>query len=662
MYNSNGEIAFSISKSSTILFLYLKFKIFPLSKAYFCTKYFYMNFLSVEKVSKVYAEKVLFNEITFGIAQNQKIALVARNGSGKTSLLNCLIGADIPDAGNIVFRNEINIGYLRQEDDFDEELSIMDTVFSTENEVLSLIKEYSLCLEANDDMDKISELFERISELDAWSTENKIREILDKLRLSEFNKKVKMLSGGQRRRLALAKVLIEEPDLLILDEPTNHLDLDMIEWLESYLSLPGITLLMVTHDRYFLERICDEILELDQGNLYKYKGNYSYYLEKRDERYINQQAVIDKAKNLMSKELEWMRRQPKARGTKSKARVDSFYDTKAIASQNIDEQQMDISVKMERLGGKILELHKVSKAFGEKKILDQFSYIFKRKERVGLVGANGAGKSTFLNLITENLQPDSGKIVTGETIVYAYYHQAGLVLKEDKRVVDVIKDIAEYLPIAGGKKLTASQLLERFLFPTNTHYLYASQLSGGERKRLYLLTILMKNPNFLILDEPTNDLDIFTLQVLEDYLQDFQGCLIIVTHDRYFMDKLVDHLFVLDGEGQIDDVIGNYAKYRIFKKEKEAEKRKEQQTVKVVAKQRREGEKVKLSYKEQTEFDKLDKEIPELEGKKEILSEKLNTPDLAYDEIEKTSKELTNLVEELEIKTLRWMELAEFAS
>lgn len=620
-----------------------------------------MNFLSVEKVSKLYAEKVLFKEITFGIAQNQKIALVARNGSGKTSLLNCLVGADIPDSGNIVFRNEINVGYLKQEDDFDEELSIMDTVFSTENEVLSLIKEYSLCLEANDDMDKISDLFEKISELDAWSTENKIREILDKLRLSEFNKKVKMLSGGQRRRLALAKVLIEEPDLLILDEPTNHLDLDMIEWLENYLSLPGITLLMVTHDRYFLERICDEIIELDQGNLYKYKGNYSYYLEKRDERYINQQAVIDKAKNLMSKELEWMRRQPKARGTKSKARVDSFYDTKAIASQNIDEKQMDISVKMERLGGKILELHKVSKAFGDKKILDQFTYTFKRKERVGLVGANGAGKSTFLNLITENLQPDSGKIVTGETIVYGYYHQAGLVLKEDKRVVDVIKDIAEYLPIAGGKKLTATQLLERFLFPTNTHYLFASQLSGGERKRLYLLTILMKNPNFLILDEPTNDLDIFTLQVLEDYLQDFQGCLIIVTHDRYFMDKLVDHLFVLDGEGQVDDVIGNYAKYRVFKKEKEAEKRKEQQTEKVVAKKRREGEKVKLSYKEQSEFDKLDKEIPEMEEKKKELSEILNNPDNSYELIESTSKQLTELVESLENKTLRWMELAEFA-
>jgi ABC transport system ATP-binding/permease protein len=619
-----------------------------------------MNFLSVEKASKVYAEKVLFKEITFGIAQGQKIALVARNGSGKTSLLNCLIGSDIPDAGNIVFRSEINIGYLKQEEDFDEDLSIMDTVFSSQNEILTLIKDYSVCLEANDDMDRITELFERISELDAWSTENRIREILSKLRLSEFNKKVKMLSGGQRRRLALAKVLIEEPDLLILDEPTNHLDLDMIEWLENYLALPGITLLMVTHDRYFLERICDEILELDQGNLYRYKGNYSYYLEKRDERYINQQAVIDKAKNLMSKELEWMRRQPRARGTKSKARVEDFYETKAIATQNIDEKKMDISVKMERLGGKILELHNVSKAFGDKVILNKFSYIFKRKERVGLVGANGAGKSTFLNLITEHLTPDSGKIVTGETIVYGYYHQAGLVLKEDKRVVDVIKDIAEYLPIAGGKKLTAVQLLERFLFPTNTHYLYASQLSGGERKRLYLLTILMKNPNFLILDEPTNDLDIFTLQVLEDYLLDFQGCLIIVTHDRYFMDKLVDHLFVLDGEGNVDDVIGNYAKYRVFKKEKEAEKRKEVQTEKVVAKQRKEGEKVKLSYKENQEFEKLDKEIPELETRKNQLSELLNNPDLPYDEIEKTSQELTDLVEELENKTLRWMELAEY--
>lgn len=618
-----------------------------------------MNFLSVEKISKTYADKVLFSDISFGIDQGQKIALVAKNGSGKTSLLNCLLEKDIPDSGNIVFRNDLRIGYLAQEEDFDPQSTVIDAVFHSENESLKLIKAYEKELENNPNSDKLNQLYEKISEADAWGTENKVREILSKLQLSNFNQLVGKLSGGQKRRLALAKVLIEEPNLLILDEPTNHLDLDMIEWLEGYLSLPGITLFMVTHDRYFLERVCDEIYELDQGDLYRYKGNYSYYLDKREERYINQQVVIDKAKNLFKKELDWMRRQPKARGTKAKARIDQFYETKKIAHQNIEEKQLDIQVKMERLGTKILEMHKVSKSFGDKKILDQFSYIFKRKERIGLVGANGSGKSTMLNMITQNLQPDSGKIITGETIVFGYYHQKGLQLKDDKRVIEVIRDIADYIPIAGGKKLTASQMLEKFLFPSKSHYLYTSQLSGGERKRLYLLTILMKNPNFLILDEPTNDLDIFTLQVLEDYLVNYEGCLMVVSHDRYFMDKLVDHLFVLNGDGTVSDIIGNYADYRDHKKQVTAEH-------KAIEEQKKpEAQKTvthKVSYKDKYEFEQLDKEIPVLEEKKADLSAQLNNANLSYEEIDRISQELTKLVEILDEKTLRWMELADIMS
>lgn len=628
-----------------------------------------MNYLSVENLSKNYGEKSLFTDISFGIDQGQKIALVAKNGSGKTSLLNCLTGKDVPDSGRVVYRKGINVGYLQQESDYDERLTVFETVFETENEALLAIKNYSKCLENPEDSDKLQEAFDKVTELDAWNKESNIQEVLSKLRLHNMNEKVALLSGGQRRRLSLAKVIIEEPDLLILDEPTNHLDLDMIEWLENYLTTTNISLFMVTHDRYFLERVCDEILEIDRGSLHRYKGSYAYYLEKRAERYQIAEAEVGKAKNLLRKELEWMRRQPKARGTKSKARISDFYVTKAKAKQNFEEKKVAINVKMERLGTKILELHKVSKAYGEKIILDKFDYTFKRGEKVGLVGANGAGKSTLLNIINGLESVDAGKVVLGETVVIGYYNQKGLQLKEEKRVIEVIRDIAEYLPLAGGKKITAVQLLERFLFPSQTHFQYVHTLSGGEQKRLYLLTILMKNPNFLILDEPTNDLDIFTLQVLEDYLSEFQGCLIVVSHDRYFMDKIVDHLFVLNGDGTIDDVIGSYANYREYQKVKLQEEKKAQQEL-----ARKEDEskkekaidipkrnKVKLSYKEQREFDQLEKDIEALETEKEELSVSLNNPDLAYEEMTKFSERLTNLMEELDEKTLRWMELAEYA-
>jgi ATP-binding cassette subfamily F protein uup len=619
-----------------------------------------MNYLSVELLSKSYAEKVLFKEISFGIDYGQKVAIVAKNGSGKSSLLNCLTGKDVADKGQITFRNDLRVGYLHQEQDYNPEATIIDTVYDSESEMLQLLRDYRDSLINGDADNRMEELTGRITELGGWDMDSLIQEVLSKLQLHDMHQKVGMLSGGQKRRLALAKVIIEQPQLLILDEPTNHLDVEMIEWLEEYLAQNHITLLMVTHDRYFLERVCNEIMELDGGNLYRYKGNYSYYLEKREERQANQQATIDKAKNLFSKELEWMRRQPKARSTKAKSRIDAFYDTKEVATQKIDHSKVEIQVQMERMGNKILEFHHVSKAFGEKKILSDWSYLFKRKERVGLVGANGAGKTTLLNLITENLAPDSGKIITGETIVYGYYNQKGLELKEDKRVIDVIRDIAEYLPIGGGKKLTAVQLLEKFLFAPSAHYQYVSTLSGGERKRLYLITILMKNPNFLILDEPTNDLDIFTLQVLEDYLLSFEGCLIVVSHDRYFMDKLVDHIFVLNGDGTITDILGNYGEYRVYRTEQEKERKSQKQKVETpILVTSSDKPKNKPSFKEKQEFEKLDAEIPELETKRVELSQKLSQSGLSQQELERISSEITQLTTQIDAKSLRWMELAE---
>jgi len=620
-----------------------------------------MNYLSVESLTKSYGDRVLFEDLTFGINKGQKVAFIAKNGTGKSTFLKILAGLEGYDSGNVIFRKDIKIGYLHQTPQFDDKHTISETIFKSESKEIEAIKEYESALLNSGDNDRMQKAFEKMDSLKAWDYEIRIKQILGQLNIHNLEQKVGELSGGQQKRIALAQVLIEEPDFIILDEPTNHLDLDMIEWLESYLSKENVTILMVTHDRYFLERVCNEIIELDEKTLFKYKGNYSYYLEKKQERIEIFEANVDKAKNLYRKELEWMRRMPKARGTKAKSREDAFYDTKKIAHQKLDKAKVDIEVNVTRLGSKILELHHLRKSYGELKILEDFSYVFKKYERVGIVGKNGVGKSTFLNILTGSEDVDGGKVVTGETVVYGYYTQNGINLKDDKRVIEVIKDIAEVIPLTKGKKLTAAQLLEKFLFPKDMHYNYVEKLSGGERRRLYLLTILMKNPNFLILDEPTNDLDVMTLNVLEDFLQDFQGCLVVVTHDRYFMDKLVDHLFVFEGEGKIKDYLGKYTDYRNERKEQEEIAKSKQKTVekekKIVVKDQ---PKTKLSYKEKLEFETLEKEIPLLEEQKENLNNRLAENITDHEELIKLTEQLGEVSSSLDEKTDRWLTLSEF--
>jgi ATP-binding cassette subfamily F protein uup len=504
-----------------------------------------MQYLALENVSRSYGDKVLFKNVNLSITKGDKIALVAKNGSGKTTLLKVIAGEEGSDGENakINISKEIKISILKQDPTFDPNATVLEMIFDSDNEAIMAVRDYEKALQMNDEV-MLQKCVTRLEDLKAWDLESKIHEILHKLLLTDMDQKTGQMSGGQKKRLALAKILIEEPDFLILDEPTNHLDMEMIEWLENFLQQPNLTLFMVTHDRYFLERVCNEIIELDNGNTYIYRGNYSQYLEKREARLLNDAVTLEKTKKLFSKELEWMRRQPQARSTKAKSRIDDFYDIKEKAQVRLQNDDMKIMVQASRLGSKILEAHSLVKSFGDKKILDGFTYKFKKGERIGIVGQNGTGKSTILKLLTQEIKPDGGKIVVGDTIVFGYYTQDGLVLNEDKMVIDVIRDIAEYIPLEKGQKISAESMLERFLFPRPQQRVYVSQLSGGEKRRLYLLTILMKNPNFLILDEPTNDLDIITLNVLEDYLSDFPGCIIIVTHDRYFMDKLVDHLFI----------------------------------------------------------------------------------------------------------------------
>lgn len=621
-----------------------------------------MNLLSVENAGKAFGVKTLFDNITFGVAQGRKIALVAKNGAGKTTLLKMLMGTEPPDSGRIVFRNNLTIGYLAQEPQFDEKATVLETLFASDTPALRVIKHYEALLDSPGSdaayQKALADAMEQMEHLQAWDYEYKIKEILSHLQLHHLHQTIQTLSGGQRKRVALARVLIEEPELLILDEPTNHLDLDMIEWLESYLSRPEQTLFLVTHDRYFLDRICDEILELERGILYRHIGNYSYFLEKKEEREFKEGRELNHTRNVLRKELQWIRRQPKARTTKSKARVDAFYVLQEKAEEEIPDDKLKLAMQMKRIGGKILELRDIEHRFGNNTILNGFSYSFKKGERIGLVGRNGAGKTTFLEIITGRLHADHGTIETGETITFGYYSQKGLLENEQQHVIDLVRSYAEVIPMADGSTLSASQFLNQFLFPPELQHTPVYKLSGGEKRRLFLLTVLIKNPNFLILDEPTNDLDLITLSVLEEFLLHFQGCLLIVSHDRYFMDRLVDHIFVFEGEGVIRDFIGNYGEYREAERVKETVK--DTSVEKTIVKDT--NKKTKLSYKEKIEFENLEKEIATLEKEKNELENKLNNGSADYIELQKWSERLSVISQTLDEKSMRWLELAEYTS
>lgn len=624
-----------------------------------------MNYLSVENLTKSFGERVIFENLTFGIDKGEKVAIVAKNGNGKSTLLKILCGDGTEDSGRIVYRKDIRVDYLEQAENFNPDHLIFDEVLATDTVENKAIKAYELAVLNPGDSVAYEKAFEQMNATNAWDYEVKVNTILSQLKIEDKMQPIGTLSGGQKKRVALAKILINEPDLMILDEPTNHLDLDMIEWLESYLTKSKSAIIMVTHDRYFLEVVCTAIIEMEDQQIYKYTGNFSYYLEKKAERQEMLQATIDKAQNLMRTELDWIRRQPKARGTKQKARVDAFQGLKETATQRVNKDELEIRVQMNRLGSKIVELHKISKSFDDKKIINYLDYNFKRGEKMGIVGANGTGKSTFLNMLTGTEEPTKGKITVGDTVVMGYYHQSGANFKPGKKMLEVITDIAEYIPLEKGRKMSAAQFLEKFLFPRSMHYMDVEKLSGGEKKRLYLMTILMKNPNFLILDEPTNDLDIFILGVLEDYLLNFEGCLIIVSHDRYFLDKLVDHTFYFKGDGEVKDILGNYTAYRAYLKNEEEESRRQ-------VKQQKENapelpvetavpqKKVKLSYKEQVEFDGLEADIAALENERDRLTEELNSGTLNGDEASKSAIRLGEVSRQIEMKEMRWLELSEY--
>lgn len=619
-----------------------------------------MNYLSVENVSKSFGEQLLFEDLNFGIEKGQKVALVARNGAGKSTLFKILVGQDTPDGGIIAFNREVRIGFLAQEHGLDDELTILENVFNAKNPMTTAIAAYEKALLNEGDLQQAHDLMDQTG---AWDYEAKARQVLGGLEIHDLERVVKNLSGGQKRRIALAKVLIEEPDLVFLDEPTNHLDLDMIEWLEEFLNRSNMTIFMITHDRYFLENITDEILELENKSIYRYKGNFSYYLEKKAEREALEESSREKAMNIFKRELEWARKMPKARTTKSKSRMDSFEELKERVRKNTDPDSLELEINISRLGSKIVELHKVKKAFGETQVLNGFDYVFKTGEKVGLVGRNGTGKSTFLNLLTQQLEPDGGKVVIGETVVYGYYSQTGIKLKDGQRVIEAVREVADFIPLKKGKTITAAQMLERFLFPKHMHFNYIEKLSGGEKKRLQLLLLLMKNPNFMILDEPTNDLDVFTLSALEEYLQHFPGCLVIVSHDRYFLDKLVDHVFVLDGHGNVKDIIGSYSKFRQTMDDMEkADKQVKQDALAQASApvvEAAQKTKVKLSFKEKFEFDQLEKDLPLLEEKKKLLEIKLEQSLADHTQLLKVTEELGKVVDELDTKTMRWLELSE---
>ncbi|MBR9758134.1 MAG: ABC-F family ATP-binding cassette domain-containing protein [Algicola sp.] len=616
-----------------------------------------MNYLTVENISKAYGERTLFEGLSFSLHKDQKLALVAKNGTGKTSILNMLAGDDTPDTGSIIYRNDIKKAFLSQEPKLDPNLSIEESIFNTDNPTLKIIAQYEKALKQPEDTEAYQKAFDLMDVHQAWDFETQYKQILSQLKLEDLSQKIKHLSGGQKKRLALAMALLQKPDVLILDEPTNHLDLEMIEWLEAYFAKAAITLFMVTHDRYFLERVCNEILELDQGQLYSYKGNYSYYLEQRDARIERETVETGKAKQLYKKELDWMRRQPKARTTKSKSRIDDFKTIKQLAKKRRDDHEVQLELNMERLGNKVVEFHNVSKRLGDKVLLDKFNYTFKNDERVGIIGKNGTGKSTFLNLFTQTDTPDQGKVIVGSTVKYGYYTQKGMTIKPQQKVIEVVREFGDYIPLKKGRQISAQQLLERFLFDRKKQYDFVEKLSGGERKRLYLCTVLIQNPNVLILDEPTNDLDIVTLNVLESFLLDFPGCLLVVSHDRYFMDKITDHLFVFKGAGVVEDFPGNYSDYRAYESSQPAPQAAEA-PVKKEKTNWREDAGSKLSYNEQKELKSIESKLSTLAFDKKALEAKFNSPDLTQEDINTLSLELQELINDIELKEERWFELS----
>lgn len=618
-------------------------------------------YLQAENLSKRWGDLLLFENISFTIFKEQKVALIARNGAGKTTLLNLLAGKDTPESGKITQTNDIRLGYFQQVPDLNPQNSVLEEIFQSDSEKLATVKAFELAL-ARNDQQEITRISAQMDHLNAWDAEVEIRQILTQLKIPSLDMPVEQLSGGQQKRLGLAKVLISKPDLLILDEPTNHLDLEMIEWLENYLSRSKSTVLMVTHDRYFLDRVCDEIIEMDQNEIFRYRGNYSYFLVKREERLQSQQASVAKAKNLLRTEIEWMRRMPQARSHKAKYRIDAFYDLQEKAGQYRNDEAVEMNIRSARLGKKILEVQNLSKAYGDLRLLTDFSYNFSRFEKVGIVGKNGTGKSTFLNLLTGALTPDRGSVEVGQTIRFGYYRQEGITFDPKERVIDAVNKIAEYVIFEDGTRMTSSQLLTRFLFPPDTQYNFVEKLSGGEQRRLYLCTVLMQNPNFLILDEPTNDLDILTLNVLEEYLKAFDGCVAVVSHDRFFMDKIVDHLFIFEGDGKITDFPGNYTQYRNYVEEQEAEsKTAAKEAPAKTPEKSKPAEKTRLSFREKRELEQLETEIAALEAEKSALEEELNSGTLGHEELYRKSETIGQINQRLEAKELRWLELSELA-
>ena len=624
-----------------------------------------ISYLQVDNLSKRFGEQLLFEHISFGVGKGQKVALIAKNGMGKSTLLRIIAGKDSAETGTVIFRNDISIGILEQDPLLEPENTVFEEVFNSEAPILTLIKNYENAVEHNDTA-ALEHLIPEMDAHSAWDYETTIKQILSELKVGFYDRKISQLSGGQKKRVGLAKVLISNPEFLILDEPTNHLDIEMTEWLEEYLGKSNSTLLMVTHDRYFLDRVCNQIIEIDEFGLFSYSGNYAYYLEKREERIANHNAAVDKARNLLRTEQEWMRRMPQARGHKAQYRIDNFYKLKETASQTVTEKKMELDIKGQRLGKKILELEHVNKSYDGLCLLKDFSYKFVRGEKIGIVGKNGVGKSTFLNIITQNIEPDSGSISIGETVVYGYYKQSGITFKENDRVIDIVKNISERIDLGNGRIMSASQFLEYFMFTDKQQYSLVEKLSGGERRRLYLLTVLMSNPNFLILDEPTNDLDIVTLNVLEEYLKSFKGCLLIVSHDRFFTDKVVDRIFAFEGNGIVKDFPGNYT---IYKNQREEEKEQQEKIEREKKKQEpqttqsnnisKSEKKRKLTFKERQEMQQLETEMEQLNAEKAEIEAALNSGTLPADELIQKSNRIGELIDLLDEKEMRWLELSE---